>query len=109
MSEIIKLFALPQKIIIFFYICFQDDLLNFETEAIGYADPQGDNKLGLSHENITNRSGIKAPPTNILGHDEPINNKANGVIGISHTPFASLNAISDHKIHSKMENWDQDV
>ena len=84
-------------------------MLNFETDAIGYADPQVDNKVGISHENITNRSGIKVHPTNILGHDEPINNKANDVIGISQTSFASLNATSDHKIHSKMENWDQDV
>ena len=36
-------------------------------------------------------------------------NKGNDVIGNSQTTFASLNAISDHKIHSKMENWDQDV
>ena len=84
-------------------------MLNFETDAIGYADQQGDNKLGLAHGNITNRSGIKAAPANILGHEEPIINKANDVIGNSQTTFASLNTISDHKIHSKMENWDQDV
>ena len=84
-------------------------MLNFETDAIGYADSQGANKVSLSNETNINRSGVKALPTTILGHDDPINNKANDVIGISQTPFASLNAISDHKIHSKMENWDQDV
>ena len=84
-------------------------MLNFGTDAIGYADTQVDNKVILSNENIRNRPGIKSIPTNTLGHDEPIDNKANGVIGISQTPFESLNSISDQKIHSKMENWDQDV
>ena len=84
-------------------------MLSFETDAIGFANTHEENKFALSHDNINTRSDIKTPTHSILGHDETSDKKANDATANLTSHFAPLTSISDDKIHSKMENWDQDV
>ena len=89
----------------------QDDLLAFETDQTGYADTQIDNKLGISNdESLNQRSEIKVPSNSLQCHPDGRSNRKPDDLAtaISHL-FPSLTQVSDNKIQSKMENWDQDV
>ena len=91
----------------------QDDLLTFETDQTGYADTQLDNKLGKSNdESLNQRSEIQVPSNSLQCHADGRNNRKPDDLAtaILHTSlFPSLTQVSDNKIQSKMENWDQDV
>ena len=84
-------------------------MLTFETDAIGFTDPHEENKFAFASDNINTRSDIKTPTHSILDHDGPTNKKSIDASVNLPTSFTPLTSISEEKIHSKMENWDQDV
>ena len=84
-------------------------MLTFESDAIGFTDPHEENRFAFAPDNINTSSDIKTPTHSILDHDGPINKKSIDASANLTTPFTPLTSMSEEKIHSKMENWDQDV
>ena len=103
----------------------QDDFLNLKTDGVEYVAQPTDKLhqlcnsidqyeissiLGeLSSDTIASGSDVQVPPRNSLCHIERNSQDINNTNGISQTAFSTLVQTSNDKIHSKMENWDQDV